>query len=45
MCNKMQFKEFKKKMKKNIFSKTEAQLVAFETSPEVLKLQLHQWVK
>ena len=41
----MQFKEFKKKMKKNIFSKTEAQLVAFETSPEVLKLQLHQWVK
>jgi predicted transcriptional regulator of viral defense system len=41
----MKFKEFKKKMKKNIFSKTEAQLVAFETSPEVLKLQLHQWVK
>jgi len=41
----MKFKEFKKKMKKNIFSKAEAQLVAFETSPEVLKLQLHQWVK
>lgn len=41
----MQFKEFKKKMQKNIFSKTEAQLVAFETSPDVLKLQLHQWVK
>jgi len=41
----MKFKEFKKKMKKNIFSKVEAQLVAFETSPEVLKLQLHQWVK
>jgi len=41
----MKFKEFKKKMEKNIFSKAEAQLVAFETSPEVLKLQLHQWVK
>ena len=41
----MQFKEFRKKMQKNIFSKAEAQLVAFETSPDVLKLQLHQWVK
>lgn len=41
----MQFKQFRKKMKKNIFSKEEAQVVAFETPPTTLKLQLHQWVK
>lgn len=41
----MQFKQFRKKMEKNIFSKEEAQVVAFETPPTTLKLQLHQWVK
>lgn len=32
-------------MKKNIFTKREAQLVAFGTAPGTLKLQLHQWVQ
>lgn len=32
-------------MKKNIFTKQEAQLVAFDTAPDTLKLQLHQWTK
>lgn len=32
-------------MKKNIFSKEEAQIVAFDTPPSTLKLQLHQWMK
>lgn len=41
----MQLKEFKKKMKKSIFSKAEAQIVAFDTAPNTLKLQLHNWVK
>lgn len=41
----MLFNQFRKKMKKNIFSKEEAQIVAFDTSPSTLKLQLHQWVK
>ncbi|MCL5986312.1 MAG: hypothetical protein M1371_07070 [Actinobacteria bacterium] len=41
----MQLKDFRKKMQKNIFSKEEAQIVAFNTAPSILKLQLHQWVK
>lgn len=41
----MQFKQFRLKMKKNIFSKEEAQIVAFDTPPSTFKLQLHQWVK
>jgi predicted transcriptional regulator of viral defense system len=41
----MQFKEFRKTMKKGIFSREEAQVVAFDTAPDTLKLQLHQWVK
>lgn len=41
----MQFKQFRLKMKKNIFSKEEAQIIAFDTSPNTLKLQLHQWMK
>lgn len=41
----MQFKQFQKKMKKNIFSIEEARVVAFDTPPATLKLQLHQWVK
>lgn len=32
-------------MKKSIFSKEEAQIVAFDTPPSTFKLQLHQWVK
>jgi len=32
-------------MKKGIFSREEAQVVAFDTAPDTLKLQLHQWVK
>ena len=40
----MQFKEFRKAMKKSIFSREEAQIVAFDTAPDTLKLQLHQWV-
>lgn len=41
----MQLKQFRIKMKKNIFSKEEAQIIAFDTPPSTLKLQLHQWVK
>jgi len=41
----MHFKQFRKEMQKSIFSKQEAQLVAFDTAPSMLKLQLHQWVK
>src|SRR3990172_5261655 len=41
----MHLKQFRIKMKKNIFSKEEAQIVAFDTPPSTLKLQLHQWVK
>jgi len=32
-------------MKKSIFSKAEAQVVAFDTGSNTLKLQLHHWVK
>jgi len=41
----MQLKQLKRQMKKNIFTKQEAQLVAFGTAPNTLKLQLHQWVR
>ena len=41
----MHLKEFRKKMQKDIFSREEAQIVAFDTAPNTLKLQLHQWVK
>jgi predicted transcriptional regulator of viral defense system len=41
----MQFKQFREKMKKDIFSKEEAQIVAFDTPLSTLKLQLHQWMK
>jgi len=41
----MQLKKFRKKMQKDIFSREEAQIVAFDTAPNTLKLQLHQWVK
>jgi predicted transcriptional regulator of viral defense system len=41
----MHFKQFRKEMQKSVFSTQEAQLVAFDTSPNTLKLQLHQWVK
>src|SRR3989304_8222296 len=41
----MRLKQFRIKMKKNIFSKEAAQIVAFDTPPSTLKLQLHQWVK
>lgn len=41
----MQFKQFRLKMKKSIFSKEEAQIVAFDTAPSTFKLQLHQWVR
>jgi predicted transcriptional regulator of viral defense system len=41
----MRLKQFKQEMIKDIFTKEEAQLVAFDTPPNTLKLQLHQWVK
>ncbi len=43
--NQMKLSDFKKKMQKGIFSFQEAGLIAFDTSPQVLKLELHQWVK
>lgn len=41
----MRLNQFKKEMKKDIFTKEEAQLVALSTSPNTLRLQLHQWLK
>lgn len=41
----MRFKQFSKRMEKNIFTIEEAQIVAFNTAPKTLKLQLHQWVR
>ena len=32
-------------MRKQVFTLAEAQAVAFDTKPDVLRLQLHQWVK
>lgn len=39
----MNFREFKKQMKKQLFTFEEACIVAFKTSPSTLKVQLHQW--
>ncbi len=41
----MRYKEFKKGMKKPVFTWEEAKIVAFNTPPNTLKLQLHQWKK
>jgi predicted transcriptional regulator of viral defense system len=41
----MKFKDFKKGMKKQCFTWEEAEVVAFDTHPSVLKLQLYQWRK
>ncbi len=41
----MKFKYFKKFMKKPVFTWQEAKVVAFQTDPGTLKLQLHQWKK
>ncbi|MBI4365791.1 MAG: hypothetical protein HY543_03130 [Deltaproteobacteria bacterium] len=39
----MRFKEFRQRMKKDLFSWEEARVIAFATPPSTLKLQLHQW--
>lgn len=41
----MKFKDFAKKMQKEVFTLTEAHRVAWETGSSTLKLQLHQWSK
>lgn len=41
----MKLSEFKKRMKKKIFTSTEAHIVAFSQAPELLNLQLHTWRK
>lgn len=41
----MRLKEFRNKMQKGIFSWEEAMVVAFDTAPATLKLQLHNWKK
>lgn len=41
----MTLKEFKKRMKKAVFSFEEARIVAFETKAATLRLELHQWKK
>jgi len=41
----MKLKDFRKKMKKNIFSVNEAKIVCFADKPDVLNLQLHLWKK
>ncbi len=41
----MKLKEFKKKMKKNVFSVKEAHILCFDTTPNLVNLQLHQWKK
>ncbi len=41
----MKFKDFRKKMEKNIFSTAEARILCFSDTPSVLNLQLHQWKK
>ncbi len=40
----MKWKEFRKRMRKNVFTLAEARAVAFDTKPAVLKLELHQWM-
>lgn len=39
----MKFRDFKKRMKKQVFSWEEARVVAFSTSPAQLRLQIHMW--
>lgn len=41
----MKLKDFRKKMKKDLFKTAEAHLVAFQENPSVINLQLHQWQK
>src|SRR3989338_11031226 len=41
----MKLKEFKKKMRKKIFSTAEAHVVAFSDNPKLVNLQMHQWEK
>lgn len=41
----MKLDDFKKGMRKSVFSLEEAKRVAWETSEETLRLQLHLWVK
>jgi hypothetical protein len=41
----MKLKDFKKKMKKNVFSVAEARVICFADKPAVLNLQLHLWKK
>lgn len=39
----MKLRDFKKRMKKKIFSTAEAHLLAFTENPKLINLQLHQW--
>lgn len=39
----MNFRQFKKQMKKQLFTFEESCVVAFKTPPSTLKVQLHQW--
>lgn len=41
----MKLRDFRKNMKKDVFSRAEARLVCVRDNPSVLNLQLHQWVK
>jgi len=41
----MKYNEFRKKIPKGVFKQSEAKRVAWQTSPQTIKLQLHQWVK
>ena len=41
----MKFKEFRKKMVKNIFLTAEAHLVAFRDDPKHINVELHNWKK
>lgn len=41
----MKLKDFRKNMKKSVFSRAEAGLVCFKGSSSLLNLQLHQWEK
>ncbi len=41
----MHYKEFRKQMKKPVFTWEEAKIVAYNTPSNTLKLQLHQWKK
>jgi predicted transcriptional regulator of viral defense system len=41
----MKWNSFRKKMRNRVFTLAQAQAVAFDTNPAVLRLQLHQWVK